>query len=232
MRIIVIGATGTIGTAVADELERRHEVVRVSRRGSMGGSMGGSVEGSLEGPVEGSLEGSLGADLCDTASIDALLDRVGRVGGVDAVVCCAASGTLTPLDDPSDAAFWTGLDGKLVGQVNLVRHALARLRDGGSVTLTSGRFAEPVPGSSMGHLVNAGLEAFVRAAAVELPRGLRLNAVSPGWVRETLVSLGMDPAGGVPAAEVARVYAQAVEGSFTGRTLAVQAVTRGESTAS
>ncbi|MDR8409399.1 short chain dehydrogenase [Nonomuraea sp. 3-1Str] len=220
MRIIVIGATGTIGTAVADELERRHEVVRVSRRGSTGRSAGGSAEDSVQ------------ADLRDTASIDALLDRAGRSGGVDAVVCCAASGALTPLDDPSDAAFWIGLDGKLVGQVNLVRHALGRLRDGGSVTLTSGRFAEPVPGSSMGHLVNAGLEAFVRAAAVELPRGLRLNAVSPGWVRETLVSLGMDPADGVPAAEVARVYAQAVEGSFTGRTLAVRAVTRGESPAS
>ena len=97
-----------------------------------------------------------------------------------------------------------GLDGKLIGQVNLVRRALTHVRDGGSVTLTSGRFTEPIPGSSLGYLVNAGLEAFVYAAATEMPRGIRLNAVSPGWVRETLATLGMDPSIGTPAADVAR----------------------------
>ncbi|WP_207757688.1 SDR family oxidoreductase [Nonomuraea cypriaca] len=125
------------------------------------------------------------------------------------------------LDAPSDADFWTGLDGKLIGQVNLVRRALTRVRDGGSVTLTSGRFPEPVPGASLGFLVNVGLEAFVRAAAIEMPRGVRLNAVSPGWVRETLLDLAMDPAACTPAADVARVYADAVEGTAHGRTLMV-----------
>ncbi|GAA4957162.1 NAD(P)-dependent dehydrogenase (short-subunit alcohol dehydrogenase family) [Nonomuraea thailandensis] len=192
MEVIVIGATGTIGSAVARALETRHDVVRVSRRG----------------PVR--------ADLGDAASIDALF---AATGPVDAVVCCAASGALSPLDTPSDADYWHGLQGKLVGQVNLVRKALAHVRDGGSVTITSGRFAEPIPGSSLGHLVNAGLEAFVRAAAIELPRGVRLNTVSPGWVRETLLALGLDPAGGTPAADVARVYAQAVEGRAHGATL-------------
>lgn len=191
----MIGATGTIGGAVADALAERHEVVRASRRG----------------PVR--------VDMADTASIDALFAGLGD--DLDAVVCCAASGGLTPLDSPSDERFWSGLDGKLIGQVNLVRRALAHVRDGGSVTLTSGRFTRPVPGSSLGYLVNAGLEAFVYAAAAEMPCGLRLNAVSPGWVRETLVALGMDPSPGTPAAEVARAYVDAVEGGARGRTLTV-----------
>lgn len=198
MRILVIGATGTVGGAVADALAARdetYEVLRAARRG-----------------------GPLRVDLTDTASVDALLDTTGPV---DAIVCCAASGATAPLTAPSDAEFWTGLDGKLTGQVDLVRRALTHVRDGGSLTLTSGRFAEPVPGSSLGHLVNAGLEAFVHAAAVEMPRGVRLNAVSPGWVRETLTALGMDPTPGIPAADLARVYVNAVEGTANGSTLTV-----------
>ncbi|MGW6510210.1 hypothetical protein ACWGCP_22135 [Streptomyces niveus] len=85
----------------------------------------------------------------DTSSIDALLEAAGPL---DAIVCCAASGAMTPLSAPSDDEFWTGLDGKLIGQVNLVRRSLTHVRDGGSLTLTSGRFADPVPGSSLGHL--------------------------------------------------------------------------------
>ncbi|MFC7328109.1 short chain dehydrogenase [Marinactinospora rubrisoli] len=192
-RVIVIGATGTIGGAVADALRRNgHDVVRAAR----------------SGPVR--------VDVADPAAIDALF---AAVRDVDAVVCCAASGALTPLDTASDAAYTTGLDGKLLGQITLVRRALHHLRDGGSVTITSGRFDRPLPGSSFGALVNAGLDAFVRAAAPELPRGLRLNAVSPGWVRETLRHLGMDDGPGTPAADVARAYLTAVEGTVQGRVL-------------
>ncbi|MGN9843097.1 short chain dehydrogenase [Nonomuraea sp. H19] len=196
MKIIVIGATGIIGGAVADALEARHEVVRVARRGQVR------------------------VDMDDAASIDALFAEVGQV---DAVVCCAVSGGLVPLTVQSDADFWSGLEGKLIGQVNLVRRAILHVRDGGSITLTSGRFAKPVPGSSLGYLVNAGLEAFVHAAAIEMPRGLRLNTVSPGWVRETLLALGMEPADGTPVADVARTYVEAIEGVAQGRALTVSA---------
>jgi NAD(P)-dependent dehydrogenase (short-subunit alcohol dehydrogenase family) len=199
VKIIVIGATGTIGGAVTEALEKHHDVVRASR----------------QGPVR--------VDLTDTASIDALFTKVGQV---DAVVCCAVSGDMTPLDTESDEDYWRGLEGKLIGQVNLVRRALTHVRDGGSVTITSGRFAEPVPGSSLGHLINAALEAFVGAAAVEMPRGVRLNSVSPGWVRETLRTLNLDPAPGTPADAVARVYVEAVEGQARGRTLPVSEAPR------
>ncbi|QXJ23002.1 short chain dehydrogenase [Actinomadura graeca] len=189
MRIVVIGATGTIGAAVVRLLEKRHEVVRVSRRG----------------PVR--------ADLEDPASIDALFETV---HDIDAVVCCAASVALTPLD--SDADVIAGLRGKLFGQVHLLRRAVDHVRDGGSVTLTSGVIDRPTPGASFGALANAGLEAFVRAAADEMPRGMRVNAVGPGWVAETLEALGRDAATGTPAADVALAYAEAVEGDAQGRT--------------
>ena len=68
-------------------------------------------------------------------------------------------------------------------------------------------------------MVNSGLEGFARGAALDLPRGIRINAVSPGWVTETLVALKMDPAQGTPAAQVARTYVKAVEGSMTGQVL-------------
>jgi NAD(P)-dependent dehydrogenase (short-subunit alcohol dehydrogenase family) len=107
----------------------------------------------------------------------------------------------------------------LLGQVKLLRRALDHVRDGGSITLTSGIFQEPTPGGSFGALVNAGLEAFVRAAAIEMPRGVRVNVVSPGWVMETLEKLGMDNGGGTPLSDVAHTYIEVVTGEMQGQTL-------------
>jgi NAD(P)-dependent dehydrogenase (short-subunit alcohol dehydrogenase family) len=78
-----------------------------------------------------------------------------------------------------------------------------------------------MPGGAFGALINAGVEAFVGAAAIETPRGLRVNAVSPGWVTETLEAMGADGAGGTPAREVARAYVRAVKGTMRGRTIRV-----------
>jgi NAD(P)-dependent dehydrogenase (short-subunit alcohol dehydrogenase family) len=191
MRIVVIGATGTIGRAVAEALTASgHEVVAASR------------------------SGAVRVDLADHASIEAMFAAVSTV---DVVVSCAASTALAP----PDAEVPGGLDAKLLGQVELVRQAARHLSDGGSVTLTSGRFDQPLRGAAFGALVNSGLEAFVRTAAAELPRGLRLNAVSPGWVAETQARLGMaiDAIDGTPVAEVARAYVDAVESTRNGEVL-------------
>jgi len=188
MRIVIIGATGTIGTAVAAALADRHEVVQASRRGS---------------PA---------VDLERPETIAALLRSAGEI---DAIICCAASAPMAALATATDAEFTRGLPGKLLGQVALLRRALHHLRDGGSVTITSGRFDRPMVGAAFGALVNAGLDAFVRAAAAELPRGLRVNAVSPGWVAETQARLGM-AVDGTPVAEVALAYVDAVESDHQG----------------
>jgi NAD(P)-dependent dehydrogenase (short-subunit alcohol dehydrogenase family) len=160
--------------------------------------------------------GSVSADLGDGASLDALF---ASVKDIDAVVCCAASVALAPFASLSDAEIVANLKDKLLGQLGLVRRALHHVRDGGSITLTGGWFADAIPGSAAGALANAGLEAFVRHVAIEMPRGIRINIVSPGWVRETLVKLGMDPEPGTPVRIVAQAYIAAVEGLAQGEVI-------------
>jgi NAD(P)-dependent dehydrogenase (short-subunit alcohol dehydrogenase family) len=192
-KVIVIGATGTIGSAVARALEATgHEVVRASRTG----------------PIK--------VDLADLASIDELFVSV---RDVDAIVSVAASVRLKALTLLSEEDIMLDLKSKLIGQIALLRRATHYLHDGGSITLTSGTFKVPMPGSAMGALVNAGLEGFVRSAALDMPRGLRVNVVSPGWVKETLESLGLDSAEGTPVGDVARAYIASVEGTMQGQTI-------------
>lgn len=192
MKVLVIGATGTIGGAVASALEASHQVVKGSRRG----------------PVK--------VDMEDPSSLDALFDEV---PDLDAVVCCAASGPLVDLESAADEEIVTGVQAKLLGQVALVQRAVRRLRDGGSITLTGGTFSTPLAGGSLGALVNTGLEGFVRNAASELPRRLRINLISPGWIKETLESMGADGSEGTPVSEVARAYVTTVEGTAQGQTI-------------
>jgi len=135
-------------------------------------------------------------------------------------VSCAGNAVFKPFAALTDADYELGLRSKLMGQVALARTAKDHLRDGGSITVTTGVLAmRPMPGSAAISLVNAGLEGFVRAAALEMPRRLRINAVSPPWVKETLVKLRMDPAPGLAAADVAKAYVAAVEGSSQGKIL-------------
>ncbi len=191
MRILVVGATGTIGSAVVAALSTGNQIVAASRK-------------SREAPV----------DLADPTSIRALYRAVGKV---DAVVCAAGLAKFAPLAQLSDEDFRFCLDNKLMGQVNLVRFGFDHLADRGSFTLTSGVLAHlPMPGSGAISLVNAGLEGFARAAALEAPRGIRVNVVSPPWVTETLIAYKMDPSQGLPAAVVARAYLRSVTGTETG----------------
>lgn len=194
MRVIVIGATGTIGSAVVAALSAQHEVISV-----------------------GHTQGALRVDLTSMESITQLFRAA---GAFDALVCAAGRAAFGGLDTLKDADFQLGLSNKLMGQVDLVRIGLQHIRDNGSFTLTSGILSrEPIKGSASISMVNAGLEGFARAAALELPRGIRINVVSPPWVTETLISRKMDPSTGLPAATVAQAYRASVEGTATGQTL-------------
>lgn len=194
MRILVVGATGTIGRAVVDALSAGNEIISASLRSK-----------------------TIKVDIADPASIQQMYRALGKL---DAVICAAGQAKFAPLAQLSDADFRFCLENKLMGQVNLVRFGFGHMRDGGSFTLTTGILAQaPIPGSAAISLVNAGLEGFVRAAALEAPRKIRVNAVSPPWVTETLQALKMDTSQGLPAAIVARTYVRSVTGTDSGATL-------------
>jgi NAD(P)-dependent dehydrogenase (short-subunit alcohol dehydrogenase family) len=191
MRILIVGATGTIGKAVVEALRSGNEIVEASQNST-----------------------PLTVDISDPGAIRAMYDKAGKF---DAVVCAAGNAKFMPLADLSDADFDFSIRNKLMGQVNLVRYGFDYVRDGGSFTITSGILSRtPMQGSGAVSLVNAGLEGFTRAAALEAPRGIRVNVVSPPWVTETLKEYGMDPTIGLPASVVAKAYVESVNGRATG----------------
>ncbi len=194
MKIVVVGAAGTIGAAVTAALEaKKHHVIRASRK----------------------LAPNI--DISDPQSIRRFFVEV---KDLDAVVSCAGDARFAPLDKLTDEDFLYSAHNKLMGQVNLVRAALPVIRDKGSITVTSGVLAKrPMIGSGAVSMVNAGLEGFTRAAALEATRDVRVNVVSPGWVKETMVKFGMDPTPGKAVIDVARAYVEAVEGSMSGETI-------------
>jgi NAD(P)-dependent dehydrogenase (short-subunit alcohol dehydrogenase family) len=195
MRILVIGAHGTIGREVVKALSAEHEVIGASRSGS-----------------------EVSVDITTPSSIQAMFASVGKV---DAVISAAGSGAWKPLAQLTDEDFAYSLGYKLMGQVNVVRYGFEHVNDGGSITTTSGILSKsPQEGSAAISLVNTGLEGFTRAAALEAPRAIRVNVVSPPWVTETLLEMGAtDTSHGLPAATVALAYVRSVTGRETGQVM-------------
>ena len=190
-RVLVVGATGLLGRSIVKVLGETAEVVEASRSGS-----------------------SEIVDITDPRSIEHLF---GRIGEVDAVICVAGMAPFLPWSDATDGDWGIGISSKLMGQVNLVRIGAPFVRDGGALILTTGVLAEhPIPGSCIVTTVNSAVDGFVRAAAIEVGRGVRVNAVSPGWITETMEAMGMDSSAGLPAAEVASVYARLLDEDVTG----------------
>lgn len=194
MKILVIGATGTIGKAVVKELTARHEVMQASRS-------------STAYPV----------DVTQPASIKALFEKTGQV---DAIVATTGELHFGPLSEMSAEQFRIGLNSKLMGQVELALTGRKYLNDGGSITLTSGIVSEyPVRFGANASAVNKAVEGFVLGAAIELQRGIRINVVSPSVLQESIPSYGPYFVGfeAVPAARVALAYARSVDGAQTGQ---------------
>ena len=194
MKVIIVGATGTIGSAVIRAIGGRHEVV----------------------PVSGS-RSEIKVDIADRSSLEKMFRTTGKV---DAVISAAGLAKFGPMASLTDDDFDFCLRNKLMGQVNLVRIGLDFINDGGSITLTSGILSrKPMVGSTAVSLINAGLEGFGRAAALEAPRGIRVNVVSPNWVIDTLKAFKMDPSIGTPVETVAAAYVKALEGQMNGQVI-------------
>jgi NAD(P)-dependent dehydrogenase (short-subunit alcohol dehydrogenase family) len=198
MRILIVGSTGAVGSAAAKELGARHELIRAGR------------------------SGDIKVDLTDRASIEAMYTAVGKV---DAVVCAAGHVHFGPLAQMTHDQFVSGLTDKLMGQVDLVLAGIAHVADGGSFTLTSGVLdRDPIRGGTNASTVNAALAGFVTGAAIELPRGLRINVVSPGLLQVSAKKYegffpGHEP---VSSERVGLAYAKSVEGAITGKVIIVE----------
>jgi NAD(P)-dependent dehydrogenase (short-subunit alcohol dehydrogenase family) len=203
LRILIVGAGGVLGRAVVAELSPRCDIVSA-----------------------GSKSGDVRIDIADPASIEAGLKAAGPL---DAVACAAGAVNFHPLAAIKPAplmksSYGLGLVNKLMGQVNLALAARDHLRDGGSITLISGVTADaPIAAGSSASMVNRAVESFVMAAAIEMPRGIRINAVSPTVFEESMADFGPffrghDP---VPVLRAARAFSRSIEGLETGKTYRV-----------
>ncbi|MCK2166929.1 short chain dehydrogenase [Thalassospira xiamenensis] len=194
MKVLLVGASGIIGRGIDAELSQRHEIVRASRS-----------------------SGDVNVDLTDIASIRAMFAKVGKV---DAVISATGKVHFGDFSEMDDDKYRIGINDKLMGQVNLVLVGRDHVADNASFTLTTGILSkDPIRYGSSASMVNGAIESFVRAAAIEMKPGLRINAVSPGVILEAMEGYapyfrGHDP---VPAARAALGYAKSVEGLQTGQ---------------
>lgn len=204
MKILLVGASGTIGSAIATAFEAEgDEVVRA-----------------------GYSSGDRLVDLADPASVRALLESTGPL---DAVVCAAGVAQFGAFGELDDDAYRRSIANKLMGQVNLVRYGLGVVRDGGSFTLTSGTLsARPTPGTTAVAMVGGAVESFVRAAALDLDGRYRINAVSPGWVAESRQAMGLDPMPGIWAADLAQYYVAFAHGDASGEVVEAEGPLEGD----
>ncbi|HDZ8857044.1 TPA: short chain dehydrogenase [Aeromonas dhakensis] len=198
MKIVIVGASGTIGSAVSDLLAKDHQVIRV-----------------------GHSQGDARVDMRDPASIRGLFAKLGQF---DALVVASGSAAFNALTEMTDEEWQLGIQSKLMGQINLTRAAIPHLNDKGSITLISGILSEePINWGASVTTINGAVEHFVKAAACELPRGLRINVVSPTVLAESMDKYasffpGFVP---VPAARVAQAYQKSVLGVQTGQVFRV-----------
>lgn len=193
MKIIIVGATGTIGKHIVNALQQDHEIVKV-----------------------GSKSGDFQVDISSTESIETLFKQVGKF---DALISAAGDAHFGPFASLTDADFRKGIDSKLMGQVNLVLIGQHYINPKGSFTLTSGSLADdPILYAASVSSINAAINGFVKGAAVEIAPGLRVNAVAPGVVEESPDYFPYFP-GDIPAKmdRVAQAYVKSALGAQTGQ---------------
>jgi NAD(P)-dependent dehydrogenase (short-subunit alcohol dehydrogenase family) len=198
MKVLLVGASGTIGKSIIKELAPRHEIIEV-----------------------GKAKGQHQVDITDVESIRQLFNKIGKV---DAIIAAAGHVHWGAFKDMTADEFRIGLNEKLMGQVNLTLVGQEFLNDGGSITLTSGSLShDPHAGGASFTTVNSAVDGFIRGVSVELDHDRRINSVSPNVLEESWAIYGGGVPGTtpVPATKVALAYRKSVEGHQTGETYRV-----------
>jgi NAD(P)-dependent dehydrogenase (short-subunit alcohol dehydrogenase family) len=193
VRIIVVGGTGTIGRAVVELLSARHDIVVAGRR-----------------------SGDIHVDI---ASRDSVRSMYRQMGSFDALICAAGEAHFGPFETATEEDLAVGVHSKLLGQIRLVLLGQSLISDGGSFTLISGYiFDDPIPEATSFAIANGGVEGFVRAAALNLKRQVRINAVNPGMAQDSYEQFGRFNPGRalVPMRNIAHAFQRSVEGWRTG----------------
>lgn len=195
MKIIIIGASGTIGKQVATSLEQEHEIIRV-----------------------GSKSGDIQADITSPEAIKRMFEQAGPF---DALVSTAGDAHFGPLKTMTDKEFSVGINSKLMGQINLVLIGQHYIKPKGSFTLISGVLSQdPVLNGANPAAANGAIESFVRAAAIELEHGVRINAVCPTVVEESPAYFPFFPGHiPVPMKKVINAYHKSILGAGTGQVI-------------
>jgi len=197
-KVVVVGASGVLGGAVAAGLDKDHEVIRASRKG---------------------------ADLLlDASNVDQLDAAFKKVGPLDGLVVCIGHVPFEPFETVDIDAFSAGIMNKFMHQANLVRAALPYLNDNASVVLTSGILAdEPLIGSSCAAAANGALHSFVMAVAAELAGRIRINVVSPSVVEASVEGYGnfFDGFEATSMDSLVKGYRRCLAGPISGRVLKI-----------
>ncbi len=196
MLILVVGGAGLVGRAAIAGLSKGHEFI-----------------------VAGRTSGTVRVDVADEASVTAMYKKVGQL---DAVVACVGDSHFGPLAQMMPEQFLDGLRAKVMSQINLVLLGLPHVKDSGSFTLTSGILShDPIREGANASACDGAIDSFVKAAAIEMPRGIRINSVSPG----VLVSAMQRYEGAFPGHQpvsdvrVGFAFAKAIEGAITGQVI-------------
>ncbi len=198
MKILVIGGDGTIGRSVTAYFSPKNEVI-----------------------VAGRNSGAEQADIGSCESLEALFKKTGKL---DAIICTAGEAKWAPFNELGEEDYYIGIRSKLMGQVNVVRIGVAYLNRGGSITLTTGILADdPVPQTASAAMVNGAIHSFVKAVALELEHGIRLNVVSSGLVEDAVAKYldyfpGHHP---IPMEKMIRGYIRSVEGKGNGEVIRI-----------
>lgn len=196
MNIILIGSTGTLGTAIYSNLESKgHTLVTASR----------SSENSI-----------------DIDNSESIKEYFAQIISVDAIICTAGSASFGSLEKLSEDQIELGLKSKLLGQINIVKEGISKLNPGGVIILTGGMLAHsPWPETSNIATVNAGLEGFVKAVALELTDDRRIVVVHPPLISETAETMRMDSSPWPTATMVSQSYVKALDDKLTGKPIFV-----------
>ena len=198
MKILIIGGYGTIGNKVASHFAEKNEIIIAGRK-----------------------SGDITVDIADSKSITKAFEKIGKL---DAIICIAGEAKWAPFNELNEEDYYIGLKSKLMGQVNIVRIGRRYLNPNGSITLSTGILADdPVIKTASAAMVNGGIHSFVKAVALEIENGIRVNVVSLGMVEDAYEKYkdyfpGHNP---IPMNKVVNAYVRSVKGKQNGEIIRI-----------